>query len=113
MSMRDEQVSEALPDEASLKAAVALFDAVAHPTRLLVLLALERRGPLSVTELQELAGIEQSAMSHQLRLLREARLVRDERRGRQVFYSLDDHHVAHIVEDALLHAREAVPPPKP
>ena len=50
--------------------------------------------------------MEQSAMSHQLRALREARLVRSTRRGKRVLYELHDHHVARIIEDALFHTRE-------
>lgn len=96
----------ALPEEAEVQATVHLLTAVAHPARLTVLLALSRRGPLSAGDLQHLAGLEQSAMSHQLRVLREARLIRAERQGRQMIYALDDHHVAHIIEDALTHIRE-------
>ncbi len=83
-----------------------LLATIAHPTRLLVLHALETRGPLTVGALQELAAIEQSAMSHQLRILRNHRLVRAQRRGRHVFYALADHHISSIVRDALAHARE-------
>ncbi len=95
-----------LPGEGEIAQAVAIFAALAHPVRLLVLSALSRRGPMSVGELQKLAGIEQSAMSHQLRTLRTARLIDTERRGRHIFYHLSDHHVAHIVEDAIAHIGE-------
>jgi len=95
-----------MPDEPEIQATVELLAAVAHPARLTVLLALSRRGPLSAGDLQHLAGLEQSAMSHQLRVLRDARLIRAERQGRQMIYALDDHHVAHIIEDALTHTRE-------
>lgn len=87
-------------------AAVALFAALAHPVRLDVLLLLEELGEATVTTLQERIGVEQSALSHQLRALRQANLARGERRGRHVVYRLADHHVAHIVRDALLHVRE-------
>lgn len=95
-----------LPDEETVRATVELLTAVAHPARLTVLLALSRLGPLSAGDLQQLAGLEQSAMSHQLRALRDARLIRSERRGRRAIYQLDDHHVAHIIEDALTHVQE-------
>lgn len=94
----------ALPCAEDLAAAAGLLATLAHPTRLLVLLALARRGPLSVSELMAVAQSEQSAMSHQLRLLRQARLVRGQRRGRRVVYALHDDHVAHIVQDAVTHA---------
>lgn len=95
-----------LPDAKLLTQAAALLRAVSHEARLLVLLSL-RDGPQPAGKLQELAGMEQSAMSHQLRVLREARLVRTERQGKQVLYSLHDHHVVHILEDALTHVAEA------
>lgn len=98
-----------LPPEHIVSAAVALFSAIAHPVRLLVLLTLHRRGPTSAGDLQALAGVEQTAMSHQLRILREAHLVRTERHGRRVIYDLVDHHIAHIVGDGLAHATEARP----
>lgn len=97
----------ALPDSRDVERTVALLAALAHAGRLVVLLALARSGPLPVGRLQALAGMEQSATSHQLRVLREARLVRAERRGKQVFYELHDHHVARILEDAVLHTRES------
>ena len=95
-----------LPDSARLRATVDLLAAMAHPARIAVLVALGRRGPMSSGDLATLAGVEQSAMSHQLRVLKDARLVRTERDGKRVIYALSDHHVAHIVEDALLHANE-------
>ncbi|MEC9378551.1 MAG: metalloregulator ArsR/SmtB family transcription factor, partial [Candidatus Latescibacterota bacterium] len=61
---------------------------------------------LSAGELQDLTRTEQSALSHQLRVLRDAGLVRTTRDGRKVIYHLQDEHVAHIVEDALIHATE-------
>ncbi len=84
---------------------VALFAALAHPVRLRVLLLLDG-GDRTVSELQEATGVEQSALSHQLATLRKARLVLTERDGRHVRYRLADHHVAHIVRDAVLHADE-------
>lgn len=87
--------------------AVILFAALAHPIRLTTLLALARGAPLTVGDLMALTHSEQSAMSHQLRVLRDARLVVAERQGRHVRYRLHDAHVAHIVQDAVAHAAEA------
>jgi len=95
-----------LPSERDRERTIELLRAVAHPGRLLVLLALNRVGPMSVGELQQVCDIEQSAMSHQLQVLRGARLVSARRVGKQVIYELHDKHVAHIIEDALLHASE-------
>lgn len=93
-------------DLAAVARAVELFAALAHPVRLQVLDSLGRAGALSVGELCQELGVEQSAMSHQLHALREARLIRPERRGRQVYYALADQHVVSIVADALAHVQE-------
>jgi len=95
-----------VPDQQQILATVALLSAVAHPTRLTVLLALSRRGPMSAGALQAHTDVEQTALSHQLRVLREAGLVQADRAGRKKIYRLADHHVSHIVEDAISHARE-------
>ena len=94
------------PSPQAIVATVSLLSAMAHPVRLQVLLALARLGPQAVGALQTLVGIEQSALSHQLRTLRDAGLVEREVRGHQRVYHLHDHHVAHVVEDALAHAIE-------
>jgi len=98
--------TRALPTDAARARALAFFQALAHEGRLAVLFALSRRGPQNVGALQELTGVEQSALSHQLRVLRDAHLVRTERDGKNVIYALDDTHVAHVIEDALAHSGE-------
>jgi DNA-binding transcriptional ArsR family regulator len=96
-----------LPTPAARARVLALFQALAHEGRLAVLFALSRRGPMNVSALQDLTGLEQSALSHQLRVLREAGLVEAERDGKSMVYALDDTHVAHVIEDALAHSTEA------
>jgi ArsR family transcriptional regulator, zinc-responsive transcriptional repressor len=98
--------STELPSADETQATVRLLTAMAHPIRVRVLLTLGRNDPMSVGELQQCLDVEQSALSHQLRALRDAGLVVGERSGKRVIYRLDDHHVAHIVEDALAHAIE-------
>jgi len=93
------------PDTATDRAA-ALFSTLSHPGRLGVLVALENSAPRSSGELQELLGIERTSLSHQLRVLKEAQLVTVEVQGRRRLYSLADHHVAHIVRDAIAHVQE-------
>ena len=61
---------------------------------------------MSAGALQEICGIEQSAMSHQLGILKRAHLVTADRAGKQMIYSLADKHVTRIVDDALTHASE-------
>jgi ArsR family transcriptional regulator, nickel/cobalt-responsive transcriptional repressor len=95
------------PDPVLLERTAALLQVVAHPARLHVLAALAREGELTAGELQERVQVEASALSHHLRLMRDARLVRAEPRGRHRVYRLEDLHVAHIVEDALKHVAES------
>jgi DNA-binding transcriptional ArsR family regulator len=97
----------AIPTFESSTHAVRLLSAMAHPIRVRALLVLRRRGPMSVGELGEALEVEQSALSHQLRRLRDEHLVVGERDGKRVIYRLADEHVGHIVEDALAHAAEA------
>ncbi len=85
--------------------ALAMFQAIAHADRLDVLLALSV-APQCVSDLAEACQASPSAMSHQLRRLREAGLVRAERHGRRIEYALADRHVAKIVGDAVAHAAE-------
>lgn len=93
------------PAEA-LERAVALLTCMAHPVRLGVLARLHTQGPASVGDLVEALDVEQSALSHHLRHLRDARLVVGDRDGRRVIYRLHDAHVGAIVQDTLEHAAE-------
>ena len=78
------------------------LQALATPSRLLILARL-REGPLPATALAAEVGMEQSACSHQLRLLRNLGLVVGERHGRSVVYALYDHHVAELLDQAVYH----------
>jgi DNA-binding transcriptional ArsR family regulator len=80
----------------------ATLQALATPSRLYILARLQE-GPCSVGELAEAAGMESSACSHQLRLLRNLGLVTGERQGRSIVYSLYDNHVAELLDQALYH----------
>ena len=82
-----------------------IFRVLGDPTRVRILDVLSR----SEVCVQDLAGklqLSESAVSHQLRLLRSARIVRARRSGRNVFYALDDHHVLALFEQGLRHAQE-------
>ena len=83
------------------KVADAMF-ALSTPSRVRILVELRRR-PQTVGELTEAIGMEQSAVSHQLRVLREHRLVIAERKGRQRIYALHDEHVASLLDEAIGH----------
>ncbi|MFF4439963.1 ArsR/SmtB family transcription factor [Streptomyces sp. NPDC001621] len=80
----------------------ATLQALATPSRLRILARLQE-GPCAATELADAVGMEQSACSHQLRLLRNLGLVTTERRGRSIIYALYDNHVAELLEQALYH----------
>jgi DNA-binding transcriptional ArsR family regulator len=79
------------------------LQALATPSRLLILTQL-RQAPLAVNELAEAIGMEQSAVSHQLRLLRNLGLVSGARSGRNIVYCLYDNHVAQLLDEAIYHS---------
>lgn len=81
------------------------FNAIGDPTRVRILDALSH-GELCVCDLAAVLRLSQSAVSHQLRLLRGIRLVRPRREGRVVFYSLDDQHIISIFRQTLQHVQE-------
>ena len=79
-----------------------LFSALSDPTRLSIISALLER-EMSVGEIADGIGISESAVSHQLRGLRQMRIVRPRKEGRQVFYCIEDEHVAQIFQMGLNH----------
>ncbi len=100
----------ALP-EAHLLLLVETFEALADPTRARMLYALIRQ-PLCVRDLAMLVGVSESGVSHQLRFLRERRLVKPRREGNIVYYAVDDHHVAALFKEAdyhIDHVRQGLP----
>lgn len=90
-------------DADSAAAVAETLQALSAPSRLLILSSL-RHAPASVTELTASVGLEQSAVSHQLRLLRMMGLVTATRSGRTVTYALFDDHVAALLDEAVYHA---------
>ncbi|MFB9391470.1 ArsR/SmtB family transcription factor [Streptomyces coeruleoprunus] len=89
-------------DAESAATIAATLQALATPSRLMILTRL-RQGPCGVTELAESVAMEQSAVSHQLRLLRALGLVTGVRQGRRIEYSLYDTHVAQLLDEAVYH----------
>lgn len=81
------------------------FKAMGDPTRLRMLRVLEEE-EMCVCDLALYLGISESAVSHQLRLLRQLHLVANRRQGQVLYYRLDDHHVGQLVHLALIHIRE-------
>ena len=90
-------------DAASAKALAATLQALATPSRLLILDRL-RRSPSTVGGLARSIGMEQPAVSQQLRILRNLGLVTGERNGRSIVYELYDDHVAELLDQAIYHA---------
>ncbi|WP_228282703.1 ArsR/SmtB family transcription factor [Rubrobacter tropicus] len=88
-----------------IREASELLKVLGDLTRMRLLCALLREGELSVGGLQAALGMSQSAVSHQLRVLRDARLVGFERSGKTVRYSLADDHVRDLLRVVLEHAR--------
>jgi DNA-binding transcriptional ArsR family regulator len=93
--------AEALP-EAHLQMIVETFQSLADPTRARILYALIRR-PMCVRDLALLVGVSASGVSHQLRFLRDRRLVKPRREGNTIYYQVDDHHVAALFKEADYH----------
>ncbi len=81
------------------------FKVLSDPTRLKVVLALGKE-ELCVFDIAELLGVSESAVSHQLRLLKTLRLVKYRKNGKMVFYSLDDEHIEDLIRIATRHVSE-------
>lgn len=79
-----------------------LFDSLSDPTRILIIAAL-LEGEIGVGELVERLGVTKSAVSHQLRGLRDKRLIRTRKQGRNVFVCIDDDHVIELFQRGLDH----------
>ena len=102
---RIEQVRRKIPDEETVYDLAELFKVFGDSTRTRILCCLEVKD-LYVGELAEVLNMSISAVSHQLRVLRNAKLVRGVKEGKEVRYSLDDNHVTMMVECGLSHLRE-------
>jgi len=100
-----EEVRATLIGDRAAAALAATFSVLGDPTRVRLLDALAQR-ELCVCELAELIGSSDSAVSHQLRLLRSLRLVRSRRSGRMIFYTLDDDHIRQLLDQSRRHIEE-------
>ena len=99
------ETPDELPDEELLYDLADLFKVFSDTTRIKILFALMGR-ELCVADIAEQAGTTQSAVSHQLRTLKQAHLVKFQRDGRNVLYSLADDHVLTILDQGLTHICE-------
>jgi DNA-binding transcriptional ArsR family regulator len=96
------KVGPAALDAGTARTVADTLQALATPSRLLILARL-RQAPANVTALADAVGMEASAVSHQLRLLRHLGLVEGERHGRSIIYGLYDDHVAQLLDQAVYH----------
>jgi len=97
-----------IPNEKELEALTEIFSIFGDSTRIRIICAL-REGELSVNRICEAVEMSQPAVSHQLRTLKAARVVKCRREGRKSFYSLDDGHVEAILDmgiDHINHTKE-------
>lgn len=103
------RAKEALASDARVGRTTAIFSALSDPTRFRILDALAKE-QLCVCDLAEVAGISQSGVSHQLRLLRDRGLVSFRRDGQRAVYRLADEHVSALIGIGLEHADEGSAP---
>lgn len=98
-------LKETMPDTDMINNLSEVFKVFGDPTRIKILWVLFD-DEKCVFDISEATQMSQSAISHQLRVLKQARLVRSRRDGKKTFYSLDDEHVKRIIEQVLIHVNE-------
>jgi len=99
------RIAKLFPQSETLSRISDLFQLLSDPNRIKILFALSKE-EICVCDLSALLGMSDSAVSHQLRLLRALRLVKSRKDGRVVYYSLSDSHVTRLLEMSLEHENE-------
>lgn len=94
-----------ITDENTLYDVAELFKNFSDSTRIRIMYCLFEK-ERSVTEIAELLQMNQSAISHQLRFLKNSKLVKNRRDGKTIYYSLDDDHVYNIISQGIEHVKE-------
>ena len=100
-----QKVKENMPAEDVLYDLGDFFKLLGDGTRIKILNALFY-SEMCVCDIAALLGMTQSAISHKLRVLKQGRLVKHRKEGKSVYYSLDDEHIKHIIEQGLTHIKE-------
>ncbi len=100
--LRAKNAKENMPSERTVEELSRVFKAICEPSRLKILFAL-RQGDLCVYHIVDAVGGTQSAVSHQLRILRDARVIKVRREGQNALYSLADGHVVALLELSCAH----------
>lgn len=95
----------AMPDEDEILDLADFFKIFSDSTRMKILLAIDESA-LCVSEISEVLGISVSCVSHQLKVLKTSNLIKSERRGKNIYYTLADCHVRDIIRMALEHIEE-------
>lgn len=98
-------IASEMPHDEIIMDLTELFKVLGDPTRAKVLFALEKK-ELCVGDIAALLDMSSSAISHQLRMLKQNRLLRARRDGKQIYYSLHDHHVSQLFEAGMEHVQE-------
>lgn len=98
-------ISNPMPNDETMFNLAEFFKLFADSTRIKILTALDKNR-LCVCEISEILSMTKSAVSHQLKLLRQSNLVKCERNGKHIYYELSDSHVSDIIERALEHINE-------
>ena len=99
------QVKDKMPQEETINGLEELFKIIGDSTRIKILWALDE-AELCVCDIAFLLNMTQSAISHQLRVLKQANLVKNRKEGKIVFYSLKDEHIKQIFDQGLIHIAE-------
>ena len=99
------QVNDKMPQQESLSDLAELFKVFGDPTRIRILWTLNE-AEMCVCDIAVLLNMTQSAISHQLRVLKQANLVKNRKEGKVVYYSLVDDHVREIFDQGLIHTSE-------
>ncbi len=100
-----DQLKHTMPADEVVDRLAEVFKVFGDATRIKILWALFDT-EICVLDLAGKIGMSQSAISHQLRVLKQARLVKSRREGKNTFYSLDDDHVKRIIEQGMIHISE-------
>jgi DNA-binding transcriptional ArsR family regulator len=103
--VRAAHAKRSILDDNTLRGLCEIFKVIADETRLKICCALQRH-ELCVSDIAAIAGISESAVSHQLRLLKTMRLVRYRRDGKMTYYMLDDEHIDQLISLGLKHVQE-------
>lgn len=91
---------------AEIEKTMVIFKALADATRLKIIYALIQEGPLCVCEIAEIINSSNATASHHLIYLKQHKLATSERKGKQMFYQIADHHIRQLVEIAKVHSEE-------